>query len=307
MDFSNYLFRAHMVGKIIDVPKPLTERQEKMFEDYLERNSGIGRALTPNQKIELDSLQHNFNQSKIYKLSDSTKNTLSELAFAEKYNRKVEINSSMMSKGLDVEKESRDILSRVTGLFLTASNERKSNKWVTGAIDIEPEHVIPDIKSSWSWESFSKILQDKPNELYLRQGDSYMDLWGIDEFLLCHVLTDTPEKLIDGELRKADYNNNILDVEGNVREQNIEDAKKIITNHIFSRKALEQYCHNSTIIHIEWFDDFIEIPEQDRVHMIPHSFDKVRIEQRNECIALAREYMNKCTPINNFKPELLTA
>ena len=45
-------------------------------------------------------------------------------------------------------------------------------------------------------------------------------------FLLCHILTDTPEKLVDGELRKSDYANNILDVEGNVREENIEDAKK---------------------------------------------------------------------------------
>ena len=55
----------------------------------------------------------------------------------------------------------------------------KNNSWVTGAIDIEPSHLIIDIKSSWSWESFCKILQDKPNELYLRQGDSYMDLWGV--------------------------------------------------------------------------------------------------------------------------------
>lgn len=305
MDFSNYLFRSHMVGKIIDVPKPLTDRQSKMFEDYSERNNGVGRALTPKQKIELDSLQHNFNQSKIYKLSDGTKKILSELAFAEKYSRKVEINSPKLTKGIEVEKESRDILSRVCGLFLTASSERKNNKWVTGAIDIEPDNVILDLKSSWSWESFSKILQDKPNEIYLRQGDSYMDLWDRKDFLLCHILTDTPEKLVDGEIRKYDYSNNILNVEGEVRDESIEDVKQIITNHIFSRKALETYCHNSAIINIEWFYDFVEIPEHDRVHMIPHSFDKIRIEQRNECIALAREYMEKCTPINNFNKSLL--
>ena len=305
MDFSKYLFRCHMVGKIIDVPTPLTEKQNETFIAYLDRASGNGIPLTQNQKIDLDSLQHKYNQSKIYKLSESTKNTLSELAFAEKYKRKVEINSKMMTKGLDVEKYSRDILSRVSGLFLTACNERKYNDWVTGQIDIEPDNVIIDIKSSWSWESFTKILQEKPNELYLRQGDSYMDLWGVKEFLLCYILTDTPAKLVDGELRKADYNNNIMDFEGNIRDENIEDAKKIVTNHIFSRKALEQYCDQSAIIHIEWFDDFVEIPERDRVHMIPHSFDEERIEQRNKCILLARDYMSKCTPINNFKPELL--
>jgi len=296
-----------MVGKIIDVPKPLTFLQNNMFKDYLDRNAGIGRPLTDKQQIELNALQYNFNQSKVYKLTDGTKKILSELAFAEKYNRKVEINSDKLTKGIDVEKDSRDILTRVTGLFLTASDERKYNKWVTGAIDIEPNNVIIDIKSAWSWESYCKLLQEKPNEIYLRQGDSYMDLWNVDEFLLCHVLTDTPHRIVESEIRRYDYQYNILDAEGNVRESNIEDVVKIVTNHIFSRKSLELFCETSSVAYIEWFKDFVEIPEEDRVHMIPHSFDKIRIEQRNECIKLAREYMNTCVSINNFKKELISA
>ncbi len=307
MDFSEYLFRCHMVGKIVNVPKPLTASQEETLKAYTEREKGIGRPLTEKQKKDLISLKYKKQESFKYKLSDGAKNILSELAFAEKYGRTIETNSYKLTKGLDVEKYSRDILTRVTGLFLTASTERKYNKWVTGAIDIEPDDVIIDIKSSWSWDSFTKILQEKPNEIYLRQGDSYMDLWDRKEFLLCHILTDTPSYIIDGELRREDYRSNILDMDGNVRDENIPDVKKIITNHIFSRKALENYCQQSTIVEIEWFDDFKEIPENERVHMIPHSFDKVRIEQRNECIKLARDYMNKVTPINNFKPELLTA
>lgn len=307
MDFSDYLFRCHMVGKIIDVPKCLTPSQKAMFEDYLERNVGIGRALTLKQQKTLTELQYKHNKSFEYELSDSTKKLLSELAFAEKYNRKVMINSSKLRKGTTVEKDSRDILSRVSGLFLTASTERRCNDWVTGAIDIEPNDVLPDIKSSYSWTSFCSILQEKPNELYLRQGDSYMDLWGVKEFLLCHVLTDTPHKIVDGELRSADYSMDILDVEGNVREDSIDEVKQIITNHIFSRKSLEEYCSVSPTVMIEWFDDFVEIPEKDRVHMIPHSFDKARIEQRNECIKLAREYMKTASPINNFNTSLLSA
>ena len=46
--------------------------------------------------------------------------------------------------------------------------------------------------------------------------------------------------------------------------------------------------------------DFNEIPVEQRIHMIPHSFDKLRIQQRNECIKLAREYMNTIKPINNI-------
>ena len=305
MDFSEYLFRCHMVGKVIDVPKSLTKNQLETLASYQEREGGVGRVLTNKQLVDLTSLKHKRNESKVYKIGDGTKNILSELVFAEKYKRKIDINSDKLSKGIEVEKDSRDILSRVTGLFLTSSTERKSNKWVTGAIDIEPEDVITDIKSAYSWTSFCKILQEKPNEIYLRQGDSYMDLWNKKHFLLCHILTDTPHKIIDGEIRRSDYQNNILDVEGNVREGSIDDVKKVVTNHIFSRKSLEVFCENSPTIHIEWFSDFVEIPENERVHMIPHAYNSDRIEQRNKCIDIARDYMNKCVPINNFNPKLL--
>ena len=294
-----------MVGKIINVPKPLTLNQKETFEAYLLRESGIGKKLTVNQEKTLISLKHKDNESKIYKLSDGSKKLLSELAYAERYGRKKQINSEKLTKGLEVEKESRDILSRVTGLFLIASTERKSNDWVTGAIDIEPNEVIPDIKSTWSWESFSKIIEDSANEVYLRQLDSYMDLWGKKESLLCHILTDTPNKLVEGEIRRLDYSMNILDMDGNVRDENIDDVKQVISNHIFSRKALEDFCEYSSGVQIEWFKDFKEIPEHERVHMIQHSYDQERIEQRNKSISLAREYMNNVTPRNNFNAKLL--
>lgn len=303
MDFSNYKFRSHMVGKIINLPKPLTLNQSETLIGLNEKLKT--KELTAPQKKMWHNLNNKLNESKYYKLTDGIKKSLSELAFAEMHNRRTEINSPKITKGLEVEKESRDILTRVTGLFLTSSEERKTNNWVTGKIDIEPNDVIPDIKSTWSWESYSNILQEKPNEIYLRQGDSYMDLWNKKDFLLCHVLTDTPIKLVEGEIRRYDYKHNILNMEGDVREQNIEDVKKIVTNLIFSRKSLEEFCQQSATIMIEWFKDFKEIEEKDRVHMIPHSYDPVRIEQRNECIIKARKYMNTVKPINNFNPKLI--
>lgn len=305
MNFDNYLFRAHMVGRIIDVPKCLTPRQMQMYLDYSKRKSGEGRKLSDRQEKELISLQFRYNESNGYKLSDSTKKILSELTFAEKFKRKVEINSPKLTKGIEVEKSSRDILTRISGIFLTSCKERKSNNYVTGAIDIEPKDVIIDIKSSWSWTSFCKILQERPNDIYLRQGDSYMDLWQKKDFLLCHVLTDTPFDLVEKELRRLDYTNNIIDLEGNVRDDGVDEVKKLISNHIFSRQSLEEYCNYSSNVMLEWFDDFVEVPEKDRVHMIAHEFQKERIEQRNECIALARDYMNNATPINKCNVELI--
>ena len=305
MDFKDYKFRCHMVGKIINVPKPLTKNQEDTLNEYEIRSLGNGRPLTEKQKITLIDLKHKLNESNTYKLTDSNKKILSSLVYATKYGRKTELNSHQITKGLEVEKECRDILSRVTGLFLTASKERKENNWVTGAIDIEPNEVIPDIKSTWSWESFSKILEESANELYLRQLDSYMDLWNKKESLLCHVLTDTPFEIVEREVKTLDYKYNILNMEGDVRDENIEDVKKVVTNHIFSRHSLENFCQYSSNIHIEWFEDFLEIPENERVHMISHSFNQERIDQRNDCIILAREYMNTVKPINNFNPKLL--
>ena len=305
MNFDKYLFRCHMVGKIIDVPKPLTDNQRETYNEFLERSNGIGRELTKNQKDTLTSLQYKKNESEIYRLNDGTKKLLSRLAYAEKYGLKIDINSPKIKKGLEVEKNSRDILTRVSGTFFTANDERKYNDFVTGEIDIKPNNTIIDIKSSWSWESYSTILEESANELYLRQGDSYMDLWGIDNFLLCHILTDTPADLVDSELRKADYSKNILDCDGNVRDENIIDVVKIVSNLIFSEKALKEYCHTSSIVEWSWFKDWKEIPENERVHMIEHKFDKERIEQRNECIILARKYMNSVKSLNNFNINLL--
>lgn len=307
MDFSNYLFRCHMVGKINAAPKPLTDKQKKMLEDYNLRDSGEGRPLTDKQIVVLNELRYKNDQSKIYKLSDSQKKLLSKLAWAERFNRRVEINSSKLTKGIEIEKECRDILSRVTGLWLTAKKERKSNLWVTGEIDIEPNDVIVDIKSAWSWESYSEILESATNQIYLDQGDSYMDLWGKEDFLLCHVLTSTPFDLVNKELRSLDYHHDIINVGGEIREddRSIGLVKRLISNHIFTREALERYTELSSVVHIEWFDDYIEIPEEDRVHMIPHKLDKARLEQRNKSIEVAREYMNGVNAINNFNQKLI--
>ena len=291
-----------MVGNIINVPKPLTRNQNETFVDYSAK--GFDN-LTDKQKETFVSLANKHNQSKKYTLTDTIKNTLSRLVYAERHGRKIDLNSPQITKGLEREKDSRDLLSRVSGLFLIANEERKSNKWVTGKTDIKLDGIIPDIKTSWSWESFSKILQDKPNEIYLRQLDSYMDLWGFKDSILCHILVDTPSTLVEGEIREYDLKNEILGFEGDVKEDSIGEVVQIVTNHIFSREGLEDFCHQSATIHIEWFNNFKEIPEEERVHMIAHSYDKERIEQRDKCISLSREYMDSVRPINNFNPELL--
>ena len=300
MNFDNYIFRSHMVGKIISLPKPLTDNQKETLTAYRERMQGIGRPLTEKQIADWHSLENKENESKVFKLSQGAKKELTELVMFEKFGRRGKLETKYFTKGIECEKEGRDLLSEVLGTLLVHDEQRKSNEWVTGRVDVKPINIIIDIKNSFSFKSFNNHLVESVADLYLWQMDCYMELWGLKDSLIAFVLVDTPFKLVDNEIRRSDFNNNLLDNEGNVREEKIEDVKEIVCEHIYTRKALEDFCEYSGAVRIEWFEDFNEIPKEERVHLISHSFNPERIEQRNKCLTLAREYMNTVQPLNNL-------
>lgn len=298
MDFSKYIFRSHMVGKIISSTNPLTELQKEKFAELHKRFIGEGNPLTQNQEVEYISLRNKDNESRILKLNDSAKKVLNDIVYYEKFNRRELLDNKYLKKGIEREKEARDLISKVTGILLVKDDERRSNEWVTGKRDINFSKIL-DVKTSYSLDTFYAHLIEKANEIYLDQLDCYMDLWDIKESILCHCLVDTTVNMVNSEIRSLGYKLDIFDLGGEVYEDRIEDVKKVVCNHIFTRKGLEEFCNQSNSIHIEWFTDFIEIPESERVHMIEHQFDKARIEQRNEFIKLAREYMNKEAVVKN--------
>lgn len=304
MDFSNYIFRCHYQGSLVSVPRELTTNQKETLDAYRERQSGIGRPLTEKQKADWHSLENKLNESKIFKLSDTAKNICTDIVFYERFNRRYKLDNKYFKKGLEVEKDARDLVSEVLGTRLTIDDERKSNKWVTGKRDIKHDEVIIDIKSTYDFTSFNKHLINTNDEYYFRQLDSYMDLWGIKESLLAYVLVDSPIRTIEDEIRRVNYNENILTLDGAVNEENIGNVVDIVSNHIFTRKALEDFCLQSATIKLEWFTNFKEVPKHQRLHLIPHSFDKTRIEQRNECLKLCREHMNTIKPMNNINYKL---
>lgn len=298
MDFSNYIFRSHMVGKIKSASNPLTELQKQKFTELHKRFIGDGKPLTQNQEVEYISLRNKDNESRIIKLSDSAKKVLNDIVYYEKFGRRELLDTKYFKKGIEREKEARDLLSKVAGILFTKDDERRSNDWVTGKRDIKYNKII-DIKNAYSLDTFYNHINEKTNEIYLDQLECYMELWDISESILCHCLVDTPINMVNAEIRSLGYKLDIFDIGGEVYEDRIEDVKKVVCNHTFTRKGLEEFCNQSTNIHIEWFDDFIEIPANDRVHMIEHPFDKSGIEQRNEFIKLAREYMNKEAVVKN--------
>lgn len=299
MDFSAYKFRCHYQGNLISAPRALSERNESRLNQYRERNSGVGKALTENQSKELIELEYKFMKSSQFELSTTAKNTCSEIVFAERFGRKYRLENKYFDKGILVEKEARDILTDILGIRLVADKERRFNDWVVGERDIKSNEVIIDIKSTWDFNTFSKHLLESNEEFYFRQLDSYMDLWGIKDSFLAFVLTDTPISILNQEITRQNYSKFFFDESGYVSESRIGDVKKIVSDHLFSMKSLEAFCHQSATVMIDWFDDFIEVPTSDRVHLVPHSYDQVRIDQRNECLRLCREFMSSLKPMNN--------
>ena len=300
MNFDNYVFRSHMVGHIVSPPRPLSETARKQLNDFSEREDGNGRPLTDKQKETLIDLRYKELKSKKYELTTTAKNICSNIVGYEKHGRRKTLESQYLDKGIANEKESRDLMSRILGVPLVYDGERKTNDWVTGQRDIKHDKIVFDIKSKWDYETFNKSLIEGNNEIYLRQLDCYMDLWDIKDSILCHVLTNTPFNLIEGMIRKEDWKNDILDINGEVRDEKIGKVVSIVESAIYTRQGLEDFCTQSGTIHLEWFADFVEIPENERIHMVAHPFQKERIEQRNESIKIAREFMNTVKPINNI-------
>ena len=279
-DFNNYLFRCSSVGNIINSTKRLSEAQSKKL-NALE----LKETLTKNQEAEYHKLKHiELTQGKAF-LSPGSKTYLNELFFQAKWKRTERIETLPMAKGNEKESESRNLLSDVMGEFLLPDTERRSNKWVTGQRDVLHSDLIIDLKTSWTFKTFSATLGDKPlKELYLRQLDSYGDLWGINNALLVYILVDTPIRMVKSEIYKAERYNGDL---------SIDMIKEIVYNHIYTEKGLESFIDDYTPAQKGWFADFVEIPKESRINIIEHDITPERIEERNECILLAREYLNK--------------
>ena len=291
MNFNNYLFRAHSIGYIMGgIPKPLTDRQQSMYDDYTARKNGEGRALTPNQLAEWGSL-HKQKNAKI-KLSDSAKKYLEKLVWEELTGRSSTIKTKYFDKGIQSEEKSLTLYSNHKESLILKNKERKSNEFFTGEADIA-KYKVRDIKSSWTWETFPLQSETIPNPMYEWQLDVYMDLWELKRSELIYTLVDTPFRLIEDELRRLDWQFNVLDMNGDVREEHIGLVVETISNHIYTSTGLENFCHQSTNIKLEWFENFIEIPEEIRVKIFKHNHCEKRNEQLKTMVILAREYMNQ--------------
>jgi hypothetical protein len=172
------------------------------FDNTLFRCSALGHLMTePRSKADKDAGN----------LSESAKTHLLDVYVQNKYNRKTDINSKYIDKGLMVEEDSITLYSRVRKTFFKKNESHLANEFIKGTPDlfvgedINSAEIIIDLKSSWDIFTFFRNHSKDINNMYWWQLQGYMALTGATEARLAYCLVNTPDILISDEKRKLMY------------------------------------------------------------------------------------------------------
>jgi hypothetical protein len=197
-------------------------------------------------------------------LSKTTKTYIQELAIEHKYGIRKEFWSRYTDKGNEVEPKSIKLVENVLGLKgIFKNDERITNEWITGKPDVNTKEILLDVKSSWDATTFPFFETECPNKDYYYQLQGYMWLSGKDEALLCYCLVNTPFQIVEDEVRREHWKQNLIDESLDVRD-------------------FVQSKHN-----------FDHIPKEKRVKVFKIFKNEDIINNIKERIDIARQYYNQ--------------
>lgn len=207
-DFTDYKFRCSALGKLMVGVKPnLTDKQhDLLFTLQAKQKDG---KITDKQLVQLGQLIEKRDARPT--LSSATKSYLEQLHKEEVFGKRDEIRSKYLDKGIQVEEQSITLYSEVTDMLFVKNKERKSNAFITGEPD-NTQGKIRDIKSSWSLSTFPMHDDQLTNFDYYWQLQGYMELFDLDESELIYCLVDTPEELIQDEMRRVSWKMGYLEL-----------------------------------------------------------------------------------------------
>lgn len=138
-------------------------------------------------------------KSKGETLSAGAKTAVIKMAREFVYGYDTSISSKYLTKGIDCEQKSIDLLNSVLFNSYQKNTERKTNDWITGEADLVCEDCIRDIKTSWSLETFPVLAELGEDKTYYWQLQAYMWLYDKPKAEICYCLVNTPENLIGYE------------------------------------------------------------------------------------------------------------
>ena len=133
-------------------------------------------------------------------LSATTKTWLKEMVKEEVYGYKKQLDTPAITKGIDYENLSIELLNEATFNSYKKNEERITNNWLTGEADIVAPELIRDVKSSWSLETFPAFQEDANAAVkksgYDWQLRGYMMLYNKPKATIDYCMISTPDSLL---------------------------------------------------------------------------------------------------------------
>jgi len=190
------------------------------------RCSSLGKLMTsPKSKTEI--------------LSQTAKTYLKELAIEEKFGIRKEFSSRYTDKGNTQEDTAIEMASQVLNLpFALKNTEYFENDFVKGTPDLILEDEIIDIKCSWDGTTFPWFEDELPNKDYFWQLVGYMWLTGRSKARVVYCLVDTPEDIVQDEIRRTSWKKFEIDV---TEETENEVRAKHEFSHISENKRVRAF------------------------------------------------------------------
>jgi len=223
-------------------------------------------------KIRCSALGRVMTNDRIGKaMGDTAKSYLEEMYIQKKFGRYKTIRTDEMTKGLECEEDSIDLLTKHQKTLFIKNEKTLSNDFITGTPDLFLNNEVWDIKTPWDIFTFHKneppITHTKRLTNYGWQLMGYMWLTGATKAYLAYCLVNTPRHLVESELSRLRYKLNTIDDDTNEAYQ-IESSK------------------------IELLHCYDDIAIEDRIRIFPIDRDEEKITAIQHRVEECRDYYN---------------
>lgn len=266
-----------------DYTKMILEEEMQKYDDMGERKQGMHNGLRKAAKIS--GLEYELSRLEATKHLDplpaGAKSYLKRIYGELKYGKKTaykEKGNKYTNKGLLAEASALKLISDLDGVEYAKNEIRINNEFLSGIPDtfigesIYNAEYVPDVKSSWDWDTFSDSLDKDLNPLYWWQIQGYLALTGASAGEVSYCLISMPESLLNDELRyladRVQKKLNVIDV--TITKEYKEAAISLVNNLTFD-----------------------EIPPEERRQRFLVDRDEEAINKIYEAVPKCREYLQE--------------
>ena len=281
-DFSEYKFRASSFGDFMSGAKDITDNQKKLIQDL-----SLKEKRTEKQQETLDDL---IKKRDSIELSKGAKTLLRKLRIEIKYDRRREIESPYLTKGIMLEEEAIDWLSVYHDTVFTNNKERREDDYFTGECDIEEGY---DTKVAWTMNTLPDE-EDPLKVIYEYQNRIYMRLWDKDSWTTSAIALS----MIPSEIKRKIYSE-LWKWKG----EDIPDWRKIeiIKMYVYDEEDFINALKDNDISvdsnadekTVDMFMSFKEVPMNERIVEKTVTRDMDIESKMIEVVKLGRKYMQE--------------